>query len=567
MADRTELQMVLDKESEENDLIRRMIEDEDLRNLKKYKMRTLDDTGDMGGVANVTLPLPALVISKTIAKLVGVQRQPQVLSEEMEDKETTFIEEFMEDAEYEVDAYLNLRGEVPAFNFNSDIACSRGRIAEQVVTRIVDGVYVSDVRPLDTLYFRYQMDSMGMLWGAPTTWRSREWVESEYPEESAKIGFTGLTQMAPQGGNELYKVTDIWTRKTKDKAALNIVYLEDKQLKRSLSKDVLGYDIDYPPFNVQIIPAGSVLKGTNSLRHSGESIYETLRHIFPERNFVATTLKTLNYNLFKPGLAQENEAGATGAPPEKYPGTPGEYTMIGKGESIKPVFTPDIRAYTTLYDDTNKEIMEMAGYSSLDFGVLSWPLSGTAMAIRQQGKIELLTPRLQALALLYQARYRMMIRQIIAIGQTIKMGEEGHRRSYEPSKLKGEYLIKFRYHTTSKAEMASDATIANAMGDTVPEDYKRREIHKLADPDGAKMQVDIERLEATNPIVRLYTDCKNLIMAERDIEAKAVRIELLALIRQRKIASLAPQKEDEVKVPERKPAEQALPLFGGQAPS
>ncbi len=551
------LQMVLDKESDESGLISRMKADEDLRNLTKYKMRTLDDTADMTGVANVTLPLPTLVISKTIAKLIGVQRQPQVLSEDMEDKDTTLIEEFIEDAEFEIDAYLNLRGEVPAFNFNSDIACARGRVAEQIVTRLEDGEYITDVRPLDTLYFRYMMGSKGMLWGCPTTWRSREWLEADYPEEMSKIGLPHQTGY--KGGENLYEVRDLWTRKSKIREAENIIYVGGKEIKRSLSKDVLGYPIDYPPFNVQVVPTGSVLKGRDSLKHSGESVYETLRHIFPERNFVATTLKTLNYNLFKPGLTQENEEGATGTPPEKYPGTPGEYTMIGKGEKIQPVFTPDIRAYTTLYDDTTKEIMEMAGYSSLDFGVLSWPLSGTAMAMRQQGKIELLTPRLQALALLYQARYRMMIRQIMAIGQTIKLGEEGHRRTYEPSQLKGEYTIKFRYHTTSKAEMASDATIANSMGDTVPEDYKRREIHKLADPDGAKMQVDIERLEATNPIVRLYTDCKNLINAERDIEAKAVEMELLALIRQRKTGVVPEEKPTE-----RKPPEQALPLFGGR---
>ncbi len=557
MADKTELQMVKDKESEEHELIKRMKADEDLRNLKKYKMRNLDNTGAMDKVANVTLPLPALVIAKTIAKLIQVQRQPQVIADELSDKATTQIEEFIEDEEYEIDTLLNLRGEVPAFNFNSDISCSRGRIAEQIVTRMKDGEYIPDVRQLDTLFFRYQMGPNGMLWGAPTTWRPREWLEDEYPEELFKIGFTGLTRTGSEGGTKLYKVTDIWTKKTKNKPAQNIVYLEDKEIKRSLSKDVLGYDIDYPPFNVQIVPTGSVLKGTGSLKHSGESVYETLRHIFPERNFVATTLKTLNYNLFRPPTQFPTEEGLTATPPEKNPSTPGEVTMTERGAPITPVFTPDIRAYTTLYDDTTKEIMEMAGYSSMDFGQLAWPLSDRALGRLAQGKLELLAPRLQALALLYQARYKMIIKQFLAIGESIKLGELGHRREYSPETLKGEYTIKFRYFSISKTEMGLDANIANSMGDDVSEDYKRREIYKLPDPDGEKTKLYEEQAENMHPTILLYNQGHSMIDAKRDIEAR--------LILKRLIGLLKSGETQEPQIPERK-VKRPLAEETGRAP-
>ena len=132
---KSELDIVKDKQSEFSNLYKRMDADRDLRNLSSYKMKTLDGNLDMPGVSNVTLPEPALFLAKTIAKITGVMRQPVVEADEktMSDSGTSLIENFIEDMEFEIDSYLNQKGETPSFNFHADIACSRGRIAEQIL--------------------------------------------------------------------------------------------------------------------------------------------------------------------------------------------------------------------------------------------------------------------------------------------------------------------------------------------------------------------------------------------------------------------------------------------------
>ena len=540
MADKNELTIVTDKETEFSSLTQRMDDDRDLRNLSAYKMKTLDGTKDMPGVSNVTLPEPALFISKTIAILSGVQRQPVVEADEktMKDSDTSFIEGFIEDMEYEIDSYLNQKGEIPAFNFHADIACARGRIAEQIVTRVESGVYIPDVRPLDTRYFTYELGTKGMLWGAVKTWRTKAWIDEEYPEAY----FSGKTGI----------VRDIWNKKE------NVIYVDDREIKRQPNI------YKKPPFTLQIVPAGSVLKDQDNLKYTGESVYEMLRKIFPELNFIASTLKTLNYGLFKPPLSRASKLGEEATPPESYPGDPGSVTSVEMPGAIQPVFTPDIRRFTTLYNQIIKEEADKAGYSLMDFGGLLWPMSEVALARLARGKLELLLPRLQALALLYQARYRMIIEQYLAIGETLKLGELGHRREYPPAKLEGEYTIKFRFFTTHPEEQASLAAIGTALIPFVSEDYIRTDILKLPNPDGEKMKKRAEQAEQMDPAILLYNQCHSLVDVDRDIEAKLVLQRLVSLLRQRRMATTLPQgQEGEPRVPERPEGKQLMPLFAG----
>lgn len=524
MADIDWLTIVKAKEDEESELHVRQDGDTDLRNLKQVKIKTLDGSKDMPDVANVWLPEPALFMSKTIAKLVGVQRQPEIKANKktMSDQATTRIEEWIEDEEYEVDALLRKTGRPPAFNYNADIACSRGRVGERILTWMKDGKYIPGVRPMDMRYFSSEMDEDGMAWGSYMTTRSKVDIEKQYG-----ISISGKKAL----------VRDIWSKE--DDAIWNTVYVDKHLIRRQTSKEVLGYALENVPFTFEIVATGSVLEDENSLKYKGESVFETLRKVFPELNFLATTLKTLNYQLFEPPLQMPTERGLSQTPPKKSPAKSGRVTMTEKGAPITTVFTPDIRRYTTLFNEIMTAIKESAGYSSIDFGSVSWPMSDVALARLAQGKLELLLPRLQALAHLYQARYVMMAEQFIAIGEKIELGESWRKRTYEPSMLEGAYTIEFRYFHTSITEMASSASIANSMGDLVSEDYKRREILKLPDPDGEKMKIRAEQAEAEDEAVRLNTQGLSLIEVGREVEAEFILLKLEGIIRQRRMPALA----------------------------
>ena len=446
--------------------------------------------------------------------------------------------------EFEIDNLLNEKGEFPSQSFHADTACSRGRVAEQILTRVVDGVYLPDVRPLDTLYFKYELGARGMLWGSVESVRSKANINDSYPEAKF-VGKEGTVQ-------------DFWNKKE------NIIYIDDKEVRRLPIKGVLGYDLGKPPFILQVVPAGSVLKDKDNLKHTGESIYEMLRGVFPEKNFLASTFKTHTYGLFEPAVQiYDKEHGAGATPPDEYVGSPGSQTMVDAPGAIQPVSTPDIKRSTMQYlQMVNDEIVK-AGYSAMDFGQPEWPLSFIAMAKLAKNKGELLLPRLQALTLLAQARYRMIIEQFLLINETLELGELGHRRKYSPEQLRGAYTIKFHFFITSKEEMAVNSTIAEAIRKDVSSDYIRREIYKLSNPDGERTKQRAEQAEQLDPAILLFNQGHSLIDARRDIEAELVLQRLESMLRQRRIPVFQGQVEGEPKAPERTVGKQLMPLFSG----
>ncbi len=521
--DQTWLNIVEAKEKELKELYDRQDADEEIREGKKYTMRNLLDTADMAGVANVTSPEPSLFMNKTIARVAAVEWQTVILADKknMSDTETTFIENFVEDSKYEINSHQNRRGEVSPEDFHSDMVCSRGMVGEQILTREEGGIYIPDVRSLDTRYIAYEIGGDSFLWCSVRTWGTKEKLEDEFELSNLPLGRSPVVDI-------YYRKNVFSDKKKKSKEIWNIVYIGTREVRHQKTP------YKRVPFTLQIVPAGSVTKGEKTLKHKGEGIFENLRDVFPEDNFILSTLKTLNYSLFKPPVQMPTKGGIGAEPPDKHPADTGQVTMTEIGAPIAPVFTPDIRQYTVLFNDRIRSAMDRAGYSSIDFGQTDDPLSFLAMQKLAQGKWELLTPRLKALRLLYQDRYKMVIEQYIDIGETLELGEEGHRREYNPKKLEGKYTIKFDFSLNDPTELASLTEIAlklKSLG-LGSEDYIRREVLKFPNPDGEKVKESIERVEATNPFVRTLLDCENMIAEGRDEEAKALRLTLLTLIGQ-----------------------------------
>ena len=133
--------------------------------------------------------------------------------------------------------------------------------------------------------------------------------------------------------------------------------------------------------------------------------------------------------------------------------------------------------------------------------------------------------------------------------------------------LDGEYVIKYRYFTSSKEEQASDAAIANAMRPDVSEDFIRRNIYKLSDPDGEKMKQRAEQAERLDPVIGLYRQMVALIDAEEDLEARLTLAQIEQILRQRAVPQV-PQGQasssatgEQVREERQEHSPQLLPLF------
>ncbi|KKN70401.1 hypothetical protein LCGC14_0430960 [marine sediment metagenome] len=537
------LDKVQEKEKVFKPLFDRMDKDRDILYSSPFVMMTLDGQREQKDVSNVTLPDGALFAAKAIAKLAGVKRQTMVEAgrKEMSDEETTAVENFLDDTEYEVDAKLNEEGEWPEFSTHSEGVCINGPIADQILTREENGIYIPDVRPLDTRYLVYEI-GVKENWVAYKMFRDKSMVLEQYDVKSQSL----------QEENNI--ITGIWTNEKE------IIYV-NKQLANE-------QDNPYgkPPFVIQMPPSGSALKHRDTKKRQGESIFSLLRDLYPEINWIATLLKTMNYDLLKPPYQEVTEEGRTAKPGKNYPGKAGRVMQVDQQNAYTLIPKPDLKNFTRVFMNMIDRREQMASFSIQDFGSVTFPLPAVSLALLAGSKGELLLSRLWALALLYQQRSRMIIEQYLEINKTLELGAEGHRRKHDPSKLKGEYVIKYRYSSVSKEEQASDAAIANSMGGLVSEDYKRREILKLPDPDGEKMKIRAEQAERMDPVIALYEQGSSLIAQSAkggdraDMKAKLILRKIESLLRPQPVVQ---PKTEEPKSPEPAEAKQLIPLFGG----
>ena len=482
------LKKIAAKEEENRDLYSRMDKDRDYAFAKSYTLK--DHKGRrVPEVYNVTLPEAKNFLEKCKNKLMAIQTQTLVEGDKMSDVQTTRIEEFLNDFDIQADELLTAMGEPDADAIHSYNVCLRGPIAEQIVCRVEDGVFIPDCRPLDTRFMTYELGNKGTVWAAPKTNRLVVDIEDEY----------GLTLKSKE---DVAEVIDLWTPEKE------MVWADGELIKDQINP------YGYVPFVIAHPATGTFIKDKDSAKYRNESIFALVRNdegvsLFDELNFLASIMKTLNVGLIKPALQYESTDGET-AVVEEHPGTTGSVTSVEKGGGFKLVPQRDIANYTRYYKNMVDTLKQVATFAITDYGSISFPLSAVAMSKLSSERNEALLPRLNARAVLKQKRAKMIIRQAIALG-SVEIGEEGHRRKYTASDLAGEYNVKYRYTASTKEDTASDAALASSLRGIYSEDTIRRDILKMSDPDGETAKIQIEELRRKDEIVDGYLTCHELV--------------------------------------------------------
>ena len=542
-------QLVTDKQKEMKPIFDRMDEDEKLYLLERYVMKHLppDSSRSVEDVANTTLNDPLLYATKAISIIGGATMQTIVEGRNMPPKQITKIEEFLNDIFYMVDELL-VKREIPGLDaFINEQICLRGSIAARSCIRIdKERGFLPDVLPLDTRCFTPEADETGMVSGAANFRRSKAKVEREYPEA--------------KGLGASNNVVDFWNNER------NIDFVN----MRSAKNEENSYK--YPPFIYVICPIGSMLNTEGALKHRGESIFWADRDLWPVMNETATILRTLNVNSLFGALQYASDKGEKPSKPEKSPYKQKTVHGVEKGGGYTPMPVSDIKAATRLFYSIVETRQQRGSLSAVDYGSLAFPLSAIAITRLTGSRDDIFLPRIQAKALFYQALSRMIIKQCIALGKTIELGEEGSKNKYSSSDLKGVYTIKYRFFTDSKEQTAADLAIANAARGFLSDDYIRRELMKVQDPDGMEAQLKSQEAEKTDEVLFLYRRaCALLDEAEKkqgkerkrkEFEASLLGQRIETILRQRKtMGTLSPiEGKGEPKAPQGK---ELLPLFGG----
>ena len=553
---REEYKVVEDKRKEMKPIFDRNDEDEKLYFLDPYKMKKLppQQAKDMDGVANITLPDPQLYINKAIALLGGLDMQRTVKGRDMTDKQTTKVEEFLDDIYYIIDERLVKRGLLGLDGFTNEQDCVRGRIPARACIRISkEGNFIPDVLPLDARCFACDFaydedkDEVDMVWGAPWFMRSKAQIEREYGEEHGK----GI-------GSKPVEVVDVWNSKK------NIVFIDKKIVREQ--ENTYGY----PPFVQSIVPFGSMFSTEGAAKHQGESLLWPSRELWKEKNAIATILKTLTIEALRGGLQLESEEGMKRAKPKESPYGAEKVNPVEKGGGYKPMPINDIKNATRLLYSIIETGLQRAGFTALDYGSLTFPLSAIAVTKLTIARNDIMLPRIQAKAVFRQSLSRMIINQCIQLNKTFKLGQPGNQNSYSKGDLKGDYQINYHFFAESKEQTAADLAIANAAQDILSPDTIRRDVLKLKDPDGEEAKWKSAQAMRIDEVLFLFDSAYSLVDKDKPTEKEQMEATILMeraeliMNQRRKMGELSelegqrtPQPETEQK------GKELLPLFAG----
>lgn len=522
-----ELKEIEEKKTEFRPLYDRHDKDLDLYWNVPYEMKMITDASKpVPRIVNVTLNDAMLFAFRSIAILGAAN--PQTIVTSKDEGKGSFVEKMLEDYYITIDENMGNRALIGMYPFHVEQSCVRGSLAAQILNRKgKDGKPIADIRSLDTRYFWYDMGMDGMNWGSYLTRQSRTYI-------SEKLG----KDIGENEKDEL--VYDVYSRKR------HLAWVGQGQNAEQVKDEEHPYANEnngegYVPIIYKRVPSGSMLADPFNVAHDGESIFALNRLLYPVMNRLATVLDNLTMASFFGARQYASDAGE-GKELEAIPFGLGVVVSIEKGGGYTLIPVNDIRNATRLEYAMIEGRLQRGSLPNIDYGSLSFPLSGAAIYRLTESKDQIFIPRLQCFAMFYQAMSRMVIKQIIQMGVPIELGEEGARTTYEPKKLEGSYTLKYKYFSESREQKLAEITEAQAMRGMIPDKAIRIEILKRRNPEQDEDALRDEQAERDDVRIRLYRRLHSLITkgeqatgaeAKRyDVEAKLTLRTLIRILKE-----------------------------------
>ncbi len=529
-------QQVIDKEKEFADLYSRMDEDKKLLILDDYVMCD-KDAREEPDVDNITMNDAGVFADKVHNTLIKADIIPEVEGEKIKDEQSTLVEDFIRDINFEADTMLPVDDASSFKAWEVMQACDRGRVARRITLEIEgDKLASTSFNNVDSRYLSYDTRaSGGFRWVATKMSRAKGDIEEQYPEANVK--------------RSQAIVTDIWNDEVEQ------VYVgRDKVAEEP---NIWGE----PPFVIQVIPKGVFTKDDDRILMSGESIFARNRALYKAKNMFATILNSGVVRSFFNGLQIEVENVAQAKKPSMPPYGKKFVVPVTKGSQgyfNMPIadLTNTARMFYSILDSALQE----GALPKVSYGNLSFPLSAVAMAELKEAEDPVYFPVIQGLALFWQKCQRMIIKQYIAQKLNIEIGESGFRKQYSYKDLNLDYSIKYRFFITSPKQDMVNISTAAAVGGLVSDDTKRRDYLHLQNPSLEEDKLLVEKAARMSPSVAMYDVIKALFNRDEKLKASLMAEEMGMTLDQVMSGQVA--QPGGQPVPEQKP-KQLMPLFQG----
>ena len=523
-----EIKEIEEKMAEFQPLYDRQDIDRDHYWLKPYEMRMIEDENKaIPRIINLTLNDPAVFAFRTIGILSAANPQTIVEGENLGDEFTNYIERCLDNYYLTIDEKLAPL-QLMLFPYVAEQSSIRGYLAAQNLTRKdKNGNIIVDVKPLDTRFQVYDMGVEDLNWHSYATRKTRGYILDRFKHD---IGENNKTEIIQDAYDRKRHYAWVGTGTTAEP-------VEDTIHPYAKANGGKGY----VPVVMQKVPSGSQLADDDNIAHDGESIFALNRNLYPEMNRLATILHNLTVASFFGALQYASEAGEkkrVNAPPYGL----GVVVAVEKGGGYQVIPVNDIRNATRLEYSMLDSRLQRGSFPNTAYGNLTFPLAYVALAKLIEAMDQTLIPRLQCFALFYRQLSQMFIKQVLMFNKSIELGAEGHKKTYDPSKLKGEYSIGYKYYSESRDQRIANLTEAQASRGLFSDDYIRREIMHHPNPDMEENKIRDEQAEKADPAVGLYRRVHSLIDAadnstgavsqRYDMEAKMTLRALVMMLKQ-----------------------------------
>ncbi|KKL21626.1 hypothetical protein LCGC14_2443550, partial [marine sediment metagenome] len=356
----------------------------------------------------------------------------------------------------------------------------------RVWLRMKGNRFIPDIVPLDARYFVHEDDEDGMVWGSSFIERDKAQIEAAYPK-------------AQMGGVKKAIVTEYCSREERRVYIRSQKVIEQPHGFKDRDKQ------SYCPYVVELSRITTTFMDEDAFEHQGEGLLWPVRLIYPELNRIATIDQSITFKAFTQSYQREVGQVNSGQEPDS-PFEPGKTIEVEKGGKYDLIPLADIQDATKHGWSVLDQHKQQGSVSTIDYGNLTIPLPASGIKLLMGPKQLRLNQLLAAMKPFFEQTFEMATWQLDQLGKTIDIGRLGSRVSYSPSDLKQDYFLAVKFYPQDPVDNIANVSVADAMGTLVSEDYKRRHVLELQDPDGERDKVSAERLKQLVPLAGLIDD-------------------------------------------------------------
>lgn len=462
-----------------------------LRDLAAYKMKDYAGRDEIRRVYNVTLNRPK-VMAAFIQAALGNTSEQIVCESEDKKIDTDTIEDFRRLAFSQADARLKRKGKWALNRYIDEQACIRGGVAVRCLLTGGQVVFVL----WDYRYVNFDEGADGLKWAAYGFGMKRKKADIE-SESWWKMSSKPVIK-------DEANVVDFWDDK------VNQIWLNGEIV--FSQKNIWGF----VPVVIQGVPLGSMLADTNDIKNHNESVFFLIREAIPYMNQLASILQTMAFKPLKPPIQTKTQLGiGTEAPPYESVMGDGTSSSADMGGGTEVINQADANRANIMAGEVMTRNLNEGGFIPRQLG--SPAPSGVALLIEKEGQDLVYRPRLELKDNVKSALGDMLTAQVLQAGNDVEIGTSGHKRTFQVSKLEGEYEVKHVFTVKSLATDAGLASLAAAYGGIMSDYDKRRLVYQFDDPDAMERRLSLEKAKQLVPSIELAEIAKDLIaMGEHD---------------------------------------------------